>query len=105
MEDIYIDILVDQLLGEDGLLPAWEDSDGLCLLHLRRALDRVGDETVFEALVKNQRFIWERLVAQLEETIRKSDHRYRHEAPGEESGSWLRALTALSGARHPPKKF
>jgi len=99
MEDIVLDTLVGGLLGGDGLLAAYEESDGLCLPHFRRALTRVRDRAVFESLVKAQRAIWERLVAHLSESIRKSDHRHLDEAWGEEAGAWLRAIAALVGAR------
>jgi hypothetical protein len=97
MEDIYLNTLVENLLGEDGLLAAYQASDGLCLPHFRQALTRVRDEAVFDALVKAQRAIWERLVGHLSEVLRKSDYRFRDEPRGEESGAWLRAITAVSG--------
>jgi hypothetical protein len=99
MEGIYLSTLLEHLLGEDGLLIAYQSSDGLCLPHFRQALSRVRDETVFEALVTAQRAIWERLVGHLSETIRKSDYRFQGEPRGEESGAWLRAIAALVGAR------
>lgn len=99
MEDIYLSTLVEQLLGEDGLLAAYQASDGLCLPHFRRTLARVRDEAVFEALVSAQRAIWERLVGHLSEIIRKSDYRFQHEPRGEEVGGVKRAIAALSGSR------
>jgi hypothetical protein len=104
MEDVYMSTLIENLLGEDGLLSAYESSDGLCLPHLRRALTLVRDETVFEALVKAQKIIWERLVGHLGEIIRKSDYRFQNEARGEESGASIRAIAALSGARQDQNK-
>jgi len=65
MESIYLSTLVENLVGEGGLLAAYETSDGLCLSHFRQALTRVRDETVFEALMNTQRAIWERLVGHL----------------------------------------
>jgi hypothetical protein len=35
----------------------------------------------------------------LGEVIRKSDYRFKDEPRGEESGVWLRAITAMSGER------
>lgn len=99
MEDIYLSTLVEQFLGEDGLLAAYQASEGLCLPHFRRALARVRDEAVFEALVHAQRTIWERLVGHLSEIIRKSDYRFQDEPRGEEVGGALRAIAALSGPR------
>jgi hypothetical protein len=99
MEGIYLNTLLENLLGEDGLLTAYQASDGLCLPHFRQALTRVRDEAVFDALVNAQRAIWERLVGHLSEIIRKSDYRFRDEPRGEESGAWLRAITAVAGER------
>lgn len=99
MEDIYLSVLLENLLGEGGLLNAYEESHGLCLPHFRHTLTRVRGEAVFDALVNAQRFVWERLTGHLSEAIRKNDYRFRDEVRGEESGSWLRALAALAGAR------
>jgi hypothetical protein len=97
MEGIILNTLVQSLLGEGGLLADYEASDGLCLPHFRQALAQVRKEAVFEALVSAQRTVWERLVGQLSESIRKSDYRFQDEAWGEESGAWLRAIAALVG--------
>jgi len=99
MERIYLDVLLGHLLGEDGLLAAYASSEGLCLPHFRQALAQVRDEQVFEALVGAQRTIWERLVGDLSEFIRKNDYRFRSETWGEERDAWLRAIAALSGTR------
>jgi hypothetical protein len=99
MERIFLSTLIDNLLGEDGLLSTFRSSDGLCLSHFRQALTQVRDETVFETLLDAQRAIWGRLIDQLSEIIRKADYRFQNEAPGEESGASLRAIAALVGAR------
>jgi len=99
METVYLQVLLSNLLGEDGLLAAYELSDGLCLPHFRQALALVRHERVFDALVSAQRAIWERLVSHLSEFIRKRDHRFRNESWGEERDAWLRAIAALAGAR------
>jgi len=99
MERIYLDTLLNTLLGDEGLLAAYESSDGLCLPHFRQALAQVRDEVVFEALINAQRAIWERLAADLGEFIRKNDYRFRDEPLGEEGDAWLRAIAALAGGR------
>jgi hypothetical protein len=99
MEKIYLSDLVENLLGEEGLITEFQSSDGLCLSHFRGALTYVRDVATFEALVGAQRATWERLVNQLSEIIRKSDYRFRDEEPGEERGASLRAIAALSGAQ------
>ncbi len=99
MEAIYLDSLLEELKGEDGLRAEYEASAGLCLPHLRQGLERLRDETVFAALVAAQRAIWQRLEGELDQFIRKSDPRYREEGWGDEKDAWLRATAALAGDR------
>jgi hypothetical protein len=99
MEGIYLNTLVGNLLDGGGLLAVYQASEGLCLPHFRQTLAHVRSEAVSEALVSAQRAAWERLVAHLSESIRKTDHRFQHEPWGEEAGAWLRAIAALAGAR------
>ncbi len=97
MEDLYLDVLLERLLGEDSLLAAYQASEGLCLPHLRQVLTRVQDSTVYAALVESQRTIGQRRLAELDEFIRKNDYRFRDEPWGQERDAWLRALNALVG--------
>ena len=99
METIYLDTLLGELTGEDGLRAEYEASAGLCLPHLRQGLERLRDEAVFDALVSAQQAIWQRLESDLEQFIRKSDPRYREEPWGDEKDAWLRATAALAGNR------
>jgi len=99
METIYLDTLLEELKGEDGLRAAYEASAGLCLPHLRHGLERLRDEAVFAALVSAQRTIWQRLENDLDQFIRKSDPHYRDEPWGDERDAWLRATAALAGNR------
>ena len=99
MEGIYLDTLLHNLSGEDNLLAEYGASDGLCLPHFRRVLALVRKEATYDALVNVQRAVWQRLVDQLGESIRKNDYRNLDEAWGEEAGSWLRGIAALVGAR------
>ncbi len=99
MENLYLSALLDHLLGEEGLLAAYEASDGLCLPHFRQALALVRDESVFDALLTAQRTIWGRLVEHLASFIRKNDPRFRDEPLGDEGNAWLRAIAALTGTQ------
>jgi hypothetical protein len=101
METIYLDTLLDRLLEEGGLLPAFQASDGLCLPHLRLILARGRDRAVCEALVSAQAASWKRLDADLIEFIRKNDYRFREEPWGQERDAWRRAAAALGGSRAP----
>lgn len=98
-EEVLIATLIEGLLGDDGLLPAYQSSQGLCLRHFRQALAEARNPAVFEALVGAQRAKWERLVEQLSEIVRKEDYRFRDEPRGEEIGASLRAIAALCGPR------
>jgi len=93
----YLGALRERLLGDEGLLALYVNSDGLCLPHFRQAIARVDDPAVFRALVEAQHAIWDRLDQRLSEAIRKSDYRFSHEPSGDEAGSWLRAIAALAG--------
>ncbi|MEJ2209233.1 MAG: DUF6062 family protein [Anaerolineae bacterium] len=97
-EALYLDAFLEHLPADDEFRDLFFASDGLCLPHLRQALARVRGRPAFQALVDGQRAIWQRLAAELEEQVRKSDWRFHDEPPGDESGAWLRALAALSGA-------
>lgn len=101
MEGLYLDVLLERLLGEDGLLAAYQASEGLCLPHFRQALARVRDGAVYTTLVSAQRAIGQRRLAELNEFIRKNDYRFRDEPWGRERDAWLRALTALVGGLLP----
>ncbi|HEY3229453.1 MAG TPA: DUF6062 family protein [Roseiflexaceae bacterium] len=95
-DQIYVDALL-QHLGDDDLLPRFRDSAGLCLPHLRLALERALDAATFERLRDAQTTIWQRLVGELDEFIRKHDHRFAAEPPGDERTAWSRAVDLVSG--------
>lgn len=98
MEEVYLDVLLDSLPEAGGLLEAYQSSDGLCLPHFRRAVQRVRTQRVLDALLHAQRTVWERLRYQLGEVIRKNDYRFHDEPWGEEADAWLRVIEALVGA-------
>jgi hypothetical protein len=97
MEDIYLDVLLDNLVGKDNLAAIYQASDGLCLPHFRRAVRRAHSQEILEALLQAQLAIWQRLVQQLGEVIRKNDYRFQDEPWGEEAGAWLTAIATLVG--------
>ncbi len=81
----------------DALLNAYRTSDGLCLPHFRQALTFVANEDTFNALTTAQLQIWQRLIHQLDEFIRKNDYRFQHEKMDQEKDAWMRTLAAISG--------
>jgi hypothetical protein len=99
IESIYLETLGEDLIREEGLLASYSDSDGLCLPHFRLLISQLRKQAVYEALVRAQSDIWDRLAGQLREAIRKSDYRFQDEALGEEGSAWLRAIAALAGSR------
>jgi len=96
MDVTYVDMLL-QKLHKDDLLSGFRASAGLCLPHLRLALQRMPDAATFERLKTAQIAIWQHLMAELDEFIRKQDHRFATEPLGDERTAWSRAVELVSG--------
>jgi hypothetical protein len=91
---------VDTLLAnwdDDRLQAAFRRSSGLCVPHLRLTLARAADPGRFEAIKAVQLEIWQGLISELDEFIRKQDYRFSHEPKGSERDSWSRAIDLVSG--------
>jgi hypothetical protein len=84
-------------LGDEELRAALRGSAGLCLPHLRRALQAVRSRTAFDILVGIARDRYAALRAELDEFIRKNDYRFQHEGMGAEGDSWRRAVDLMTG--------
>jgi hypothetical protein len=98
MEGLAITAVVLSLTQQDlRLHEALSQSDGFCLTHLQQALARAGSPTAFEALLALSRGKIAALIAELDEFIRKNDHRFQHEGFQEEADSWRRALRLVAG--------
>jgi hypothetical protein len=74
--------------------------DGLCAIHLLRALKLSSFDANKRALAAVEIKRLEELSADLREFWRKHDYRYASEGFGKEGDSWLRALRKISGERH-----
>jgi hypothetical protein len=99
MEDIAVGAALDALVNKDQRLQsALEASAGLCLPHMRRALELTRDESVYDYLSRLGQQKLDALVAELEEFIRKNDYRFAREGFGPEGDSWRRAIAMLVGA-------
>jgi hypothetical protein len=98
-EEACFATLREHALEEGGLLADYRASDGFCLLHFKRMISGVSDAALFDALVEAQRAIWQRLVDELGEAIRKSDYRFYGELLSNEGHAWRRAIAALGGNR------
>ena len=81
-------------LGDEALIRAFKDSDGLCRSHFEDAIELGGGMT---ALPELQTACLERLTAQLDELVAKQDYRRASEPPGDEADAWLRAVASISG--------
>ncbi len=83
-------------LEQEEFAAAYAHARGLCLPHLREILGLAGAAQARTVLAW-QRAIYRELIAQLDEFIRKHDHRFRDEPFGAEKDAWLRAVAALVG--------
>jgi hypothetical protein len=91
--DSGVDAAVDLLThrqSQRALLQALRASDGLCDEHFERVRSLPGFEDA-------QRVARERLLADLDELIRKQDYRFAHEPDAGEAQAWKRAVAAVNG--------
>jgi len=83
-------------LEQEELAAAYASAGGLCLPHLREVLGMANDAQM-RTVLGWQEAIYRDLIAQLDEFIRKHDHRFRDEPFGAEKDAWLRAVAVLAG--------
>lgn len=80
------------------MIAALQQSEGLCLSHLRLALETARNREAFDTLVAIAQTQLSGLIQDLDEFIRKSDHRFRHEPISDgERASWRLALQRIAG--------
>lgn len=89
--------LLDELATNPGLRERFDASPGLCFAHfeLVRSFAQTTEER--ELLDRVQRDAASRLLTDLQEHVRKQDHRFRHEPKGAERDSWRRAVYMTAG--------
>ena len=90
--------LLDHLDQED-FAAGFSASSGLCLPHLRAALEISGQHANKTRLLAAQQAIWRELQADLAEYMRKNDYRFQPEGMGKEGDSPHRAIESISGAK------
>jgi hypothetical protein len=93
-----LSVMVEEL-ERTQMTDALEDSDGLCLPHLRLALGHAKNVSVCEKLLTIHREKLEGLRVELVEFIRKNDYQVIGEGFGEERDAWLRAVGMIVGNR------
>lgn len=86
-------------LNQPAFAAAFGRSAGLCLPHLRQALDRSGQHAAKATLVAVQQTIWAALQHDLAEYVRKNDYRFADEVMGDEGTSPRRAIESMSGMK------
>jgi hypothetical protein len=104
LETLALTTLLDFLPADKRLLTAFKSAGGLCLPHLRRALELARSESAFTLLVAIAREKLVNLEAELDEFVRKHDYRYQHEKFEAEGDSWARALARMVGEAPPKPK-
>ena len=93
-----ISVLVKELQTPE-MSSALRTSDGLCLSHLRLALEHVKNISDCENLIAIHREKLENLKAELAEFIRKNDYQFMAEGFGRERDAWLRTISMVAGNR------
>ena len=91
-----LETLLSHLIGDlDEPLRA---AGGLCWPHLQQALHNSRDQRVHDVLVQLHRQVWEDIIAQLGEFVRKNDHRFHAETiTAPERAAVDRSIEILTG--------
>lgn len=100
MSDIFLSLLLTHLTHKETMAEtraAYAPSAGLCLPHLRQALEQCRDDKTLRFLVTTQQEKLRALRAELLEYLRKHAYRFRHEPMDGEKDSWKRAVAACVG--------
>jgi hypothetical protein len=102
MEETALVALTDALPGNQRLREGLSRANGgLCLPHLRRALGLARSQEAFVFLQESTRTRLAILQGEMDEFIRKYDHRFRKEGWGEDRDSWQRAIRWVAGGVAP----
>lgn len=97
IETRLIAVLLESLT-EEAFYARLRASAGLCRPHFARACEMTSRAEMLRTLVEIQVAINARLLAELDEFIRKNDYRFLAEGFGTEGDAWLRAIERLAGA-------
>jgi hypothetical protein len=97
VERRYIETLL-EALSDREFTEALRQSAGMCHAHFAQACHSATQVETLDALVEIQTAINRRLIAELDEFIRKNDYRFVSEGLGVEGDAWIRTIERLSGA-------
>jgi hypothetical protein len=95
----YLESILRNIVVKD-FAEKYATCDGLCAIHLLRALKLSSFDANKRALAAVEIRRLEELSVDLREFWRKHDYRYASEGFGKEGDSWLRALRKISGERY-----
>jgi len=84
-------------LNDSEIRKSLQNSDGLCVPHLKKTFESVRDLETGNLLLSIHREKLENLRGELEEFIRKNDYRFKDEGFGAEGDAWRRAVYKLTG--------
>lgn len=84
-------------LSDGELYQAYSEGEGLCLPHLMQSIAQADTTETLQHLLRPQLQRYQAMLGDLDEFIRKRDHRYRGEEYGDEGDVWLRAMNAVVG--------
>jgi hypothetical protein len=97
-EEYALRVLLEDL-GERGeLTPLFRNSAGVCVAHLRMALEARDRESGIQVLLEIEQTTLDALYQELEEYLRKHDYRFSREPYGSEVDAFVRATARLGGS-------
>ena len=88
-----------EVLPAPEMTEALQNSEGLCMPHLKETLGAIGEAALYEQLLAMHREKLEHLKSELAEFIRKNDYQAIQEGFGSERDAWLRAISLVTGSR------
>ncbi len=97
-EQRFTGLLLEQLPSQE-MRALLCQSTGLCLQHFAQARQQAenGDPAIFRSLLECQRTCMQRVLEEIQESIRKHDYRFTNEPRGSEMTSWRRAAKLCAG--------
>jgi len=99
MRQVYLNTFL-EWINDDNFRAALEQSNGLCVPHLLLILRKTRDPSLHKYLIAEHIEKYSALLKELNEYIRKTDYRYKHEKRGREKDAWKRAVNLLAGAEN-----